>query len=269
MNSQSGYIAAGTQQLHYLKWGSGRRLLLAFHGYGNDAGLFTPLKPYLEKEYTILSFDLPHHGKSAWAEGSLFTKNDLVNLVERLMAVHGVDKVSLAGYSMGGRMCLSIVEGLPASIDKVILIAADGLTKNFYYYFFTRTLVGKKIFRHLMSQPAPYFTIMGLLAKGGLVHPSRHKFAMHYLQSERSRNFLLNVWGGMSNIIPDTGKVKTLIKKYSIPVSIFMGRYDRIIPVSLAEKFKSGLDTVQLFTLEKGHRVFDQDNADQIAKSLL
>ena len=48
-----------------------------------------------------------------------------------------------------------------------------------------------------------------------------------------------------------------------------MGTHDKIMPPTLAEKFKTGLDTVQLYILDKGHRIFDDESAEQIAHSLL
>jgi pimeloyl-ACP methyl ester carboxylesterase len=63
--------------------------------------------------------------------------------------------------------------------------------------------------------------------------------------------------------------VKDTIKKYKIPVTIFMGAFDKIIPPSLARNFIKGLDTAKLVVLEKGHRVFDQDNAQLISGYLL
>ncbi len=266
MNNESRYIQAGKEKLHYLEWGNGKRLLLAFHGYEDDAEMFNPLQQYLSEEYTILSFDLPHHGKSKWSEDTQLTKQELMALVESLKITYNVSKVSLLGYSMGGRVCLTIIACLPASIDKVVLIASDGLTQNSYYYFFTHNYFGKKIFRNLLDRPMPYFRLMNLLKKMRLVNASRHKFAMHFLQTEKSRKFLLHVWIGMSDIMPGPVKLRMAIRRYAIPISIFMGFYDKIIPPSMAEKFKSGLDTVQLFILEKGHRVFDNETAQQIAE---
>ncbi|MCW3122913.1 MAG: hypothetical protein JWQ38_2405 [Flavipsychrobacter sp.] len=269
MSNTEGYIDIGTEKLHYLQWGSGSKILLAFHGYGNDAKMFSPLEPYLNDDYTILSFDLPHHGGSKWQDDSLFTKKDLALLVGHIKSIYKVDKVSLAGYSMGGRVCLSIIEVVPASIDKVLLLATDGLTVNIYYYFFTRTWPGKKMFRHMLEHPALYFKIMDLLKKTKLVDAARHKFVMYFLKSEQDRKQLLRIWAGTSDIIPSPGKVKALIKQCAIQVHIYMGAYDKILPPSLAEGFGSGLDTVHLHTLEKGHRVFDHDNAPEIALSLL
>ena len=269
MNRESLYISAGEQQLHCLQWGSGKRLLLAFHGYGDNAEIYRPLLSCLGNDYTILSFDLPHHGKSNWSESIEFTKKDLVAMVENLMLQYKVDKVSLIGYSMGGRVALSVVEGLPACIDKVTLIATDGLAINFYFYFFTRTYAGRKMFRTMLEKPVPYIRIVNWLRKKKLVDASRHKFVMHFLDSAEGRNFLLRVWPAMNDIVPEPRRLKTLIQQYKISITIFMGAYDKIMPPSIAEKFSSGLDTVQLHILGKGHRVFDNETAQQIAASLL
>ncbi len=269
MDELSNYISVGNEKLHYLQWGSGKRLLLAFHGYGNDAHIFGAFKEYLAKEYTILSFDLPHHGESKWPDGVKLTKPQLSDMVDRIKATYKVEKISLLGYSMGGRVCLSIIEGIPEAIDKVVLIAADGLTINFYYYFLTRTFIGRKLFKNMLEKPQRFFTVLNWLNKKHLVNAARHRFVTYFLHSENSRKFLLQVWPGMSDIIPSPTKLKRLIGQYHIPVSIFMGAQDRIIPPSLAKNFKEGLDTVQLYVLEKGHQVFDHQNAQQIAVRLL
>ena len=263
-----GYISVGKEQLHYLKAGTGRRLLLAFHGYGNHAGIFQPMTPYLQNEFTILSFDLPHHGKSTWSD-ALLTKKDLVQAVEAMKKEYNVEKVSLLGYSLGGRVCMSILEAMPASIAGVTLLATDGLAVNSYYYFFTRTYLGKTLFRHMLEKPEPYFKMLDWLKKRNMVAAGRHKFVMQSLNSAENRDFLLRVWPGLSDLVPAPAKLKAAINKYHIPVAIFMGVHDKIMPPELGEKFRSGLETVQLYVLEKGHRIFDEDNAEQIARSLL
>ncbi len=254
--------------MHYLKAGTGKRLLLAFHGYGNDAGIFSPIEQYLSKDLTILSFDLPHHGNSKWGNTPL-TKKDLIQLVDSLKKEYGVERISLLGYSLGGRICFTILEIMPASIDKVVLLASDGLNKDAYYYFFSQTYFGKKLFRSILEKPGPYFKFLNWLQKRDLVDASRHKFVMQSLATEESRDLLSRVWPGLSDLVPAPKKLKAAITQYHIPVIIFMGAYDKIMPPALGERFRSGLDTVQLYILDKGHRIFDSDTAEQIANSLL
>jgi len=269
MYSKQGYIAAGTEQLHYLQWGKGSQLLVAFHGYGNDAAVFEPLIPLLSDSYTIVSFDLPHHGKSAWTPGVALTEQWLTELIEALKATYDVSKVSLLGFSMGGRVCLSIVSRMPKSVARLVLIAPDGLTVNFYYYFFTNTYFGKKIFRHMLENPKPYFRIMNWLRDRNLVDSSRHKFAMHYLHTEESRRLLLRVWTDMSAIMPNPDRARMMIRMYSVPVTLFMGVHDKIMAPALGRKFVSGLKTAHLVILDKGHRLLERETAEQIAKPFL
>lgn len=269
MSGESRYISIGSGQIHYLEWMGGDKLLLAFHGYGNRAELFAPFRDYLHKEYTILSIDLPHHGITKWDGTLLLRKRDLRMLVEALMKKYGAQKVTLMGYSMGGRVSMTIVECMPERIEKIALIATDGLAVNKLYYFCTRTAVGRRMFRDVLKRPERYHRWIKWLKKMNLVDPTRYRFVMQHLQSEDSRRLLLDIWMSMSDLIPAEAAVKRLVKRFRIPIFIFMGAYDRIMPPVLAEQFKKGLDTVQVFTLERGHRVFDDTNAHEIAKHLL
>ena len=73
----------------------------------------------------------------------------------------------------------------------------------------------------------------------------------------------------MSDLTPSPSRLKNIIRKYSIRITLFMGANDKIMPPGLGEQFKAGLDTVQLHVLDRGHRIFDHENAEQIARSLL
>jgi len=263
------YIAIGNEKLHYIQAGAGPKLLLAFHGYGNDAELFRDFMPHLHNQFTVLSFDLPHHGKSTWTKDTPLTKKDLVRLVEDIKKLYHVDKVSLLGYSMGGRVSLTITQLAPESVDRVVVIASDGLRVDYFYYFLTRTLIGRTIFRTQLNKPKRFFGVIEWMKRRKLLDAHKYKFVMNYMKPHDSRKFLMQVWPGMSDIMTNPTRLKNIIRRHRIPVAIFMGAYDRVMPPALAEKFMQGLDTVQLHVLEKGHRVFDSGNAHEIAKSLL
>ena len=269
MNTVSRYIALGHERLHCRQSGRGRRVLLAFHGYGNDAGLFDICTPYLDKEYIILSFDLPHHGGSGWPAGMRFSWAHLDRLLATVMAEFEVSKVSLLGYSMGGRVCLSIVQHMPQLVDKVTLVAADGLRTDAWYNFLTNTPVGKKVFHHFLGHPRFYFSVIKGIKNMRIIHPAVHRFIVQSLQTPKDRDFLQRVWPDMSALIPDPASVRAAIRKYQLHVCLFMGLNDHIIPASAGRKFKKGMKTVELHILDKGHRMFDQHNTRTIAESLL
>ncbi len=266
---QSEFIELVNGKLHCLRIGTGKRVLLAFHGYGNTAAVFSPFQRYLEKDFTILSIDLPHHGRSVWGDDKLLHKVDLSKLVEYVMNNLQVEKISILGYSMGGRVCMGIIELMPESIEQVVLLASDGLVFNPFYYFATRTMIGRSLFRNFLKNNGPYMALIEWLKRRKLIEESRYKFGMRYIGTEEDRSFLGRAWPAMSMIIPGNRKLKTLINQYNIPVCIFMGEYDRVIPVQHAKKFQQGLISVKLHVLDKGHRVFDADTIPQISNSLI
>lgn len=267
MNIQEGYVQVAGQQLHYLRMGQGGRLLLAFHGYGNEAYLFHPFVKYLQKQYTIISINLPYHGKSKWDSRPLLPL-DLVNIVRSLMQQEGVTGLSLMGYSMGGRVCLSIIEHAPELIEQVLLIAPDGLVFNPFYYFAMRTSIGKGIFTYTLTHPRYFLWMLRGLKRIKVLDPSRYKFLTGHMRSDRERNFLLNVWPAMRLILPTAKKVKAAIRQYNIPMHIYMGKYDRIIVPRYAYQFSKGISSVHVHILQKGHHLFDDKSVAEMAATM-
>jgi pimeloyl-ACP methyl ester carboxylesterase len=263
------HINLGKEKLHSLHTGNGSKLLLAFHGYGNNAAMFLPFADHLA-EYTIVSIDLPHHGNSSWPDSLHLTEQHLIDLVQQLLVQYNCESISLMGYSMGGRVCLKIAELMPEKVDKIVLLASDGLTFNTFYYFVTRTSPGKYLFRSFLSSPKRYMTLIDWARKRNIIDASRHKFAMQYLNEAADRDFLLRVWPCMSLLIPDYKKLHQLTQQHNIHICVYMGKYDKVIPVNLAEKFKQTLSNanIELHVLNKGHRLIDEDTLPIIAKSL-
>ena len=269
MGYGEGYVTIGDEKLHYLRLGSGKRLLIAFHGYANDAGLFAPFEEYLGTEFTLICVDLPHHGASKWSHNVAFTIDQLKTLVDTLCKEAGVDKVSLMGYSIGGRICLCIAEQMPACVDNILLIAADGLVFNPFYYFVTKNFFGKRLFKSFLGNIKAYMPLVNFLKNLKIIPAARYKFGMQYLQTADSREFLLQVWPAMSRIVPNERRLRAAIKQYKIPVHVFMGTYDKVIPLRNANAFKRDLETVHLHVVEKGHRMLDNDTIPKMAECLL
>lgn len=255
-------------RLHYLKVGIGSRLLIGFPGYGHDAHSLLLFAPYLQEEYTCLFVDLPHHGLSTWPMQP-FTKRMLKEATEQLLKEHNTDKASLLGYSMGGRVCLNIIEQMPQSVDRVTLVASDGLAPNGYYIFFTRTLPGKALFKNMLSNPHRYMKIVDWLKDHKWITEWQYKFVQYYTGDAANRKKLGLIWPAMRMLIPDLGKVKSNITKYNIHIQLVMGKFDKVIPARLGERFARKIPGVTITMLNKGHRVMTPETAPAIAQTLI
>jgi pimeloyl-ACP methyl ester carboxylesterase len=260
---QEGFITVGTEKLHYLETGEGSKLLLAFHGYADDACQFLPLAEYLHKDYKVVSVDLPHHGKTSWTKDKLLVATDLIELVNTVMAKYGVQKLILAGFSMGGRVCLKIAELMPQTVSKMLLIAPDGLVFNPLYYFVTRTMPGKKMFSSFLKDPQQYAGFIKMLRSLKIIDSSRYRFAMHYLHTNEARQFVWDVWQCMRLLVPNHNSA------HNLPVYIFVGKYDRVIKAKYAKSFQRGKQNTQVYILNKGHRIIDEETIPVMAECLL
>lgn len=267
--SASHYIKVGSEEFHYLQTGGGKKLLIGFPGYGHDASSLEVLTPFLAQAYTCVLVDMPHHGKSRWNKETVFTKHMLKELATVLMEKYKVNKVSLLGYSMGGRVCLSIIELIPGVVERATLVASDGLVGNKYYYFVTRTAIGRRMFSSMLTRPAPYQKLFLWLKNNRWITEWQHKFVSYYTSDEAQRKKLLHIWPAMSALIPSAKKTRMAIRKHSIQVTLFMGKFDKVIPAVSGERFARNMDSVSVHILDKGHQVIGPDTAQQIAQTLL
>ncbi len=266
---KSGFIESGDQRLHYQQWGSGPKLLVALHGYGNTAAMFAGLAGLLEHPYTTVALSLPFHGQSVWTKPQPWTAAELTGTIGQLMQEHGVDKISLAGFSLGGRICLKLLELMPQHIELATLIAPDGLVPNRFYRFVTANPAGKRIFAHFLDKPDGYMRLLGWLERQKLLDPAKKKFMDQYVSEAATRQFLKKVWPNLGALVPDPQKVRQNIAQHYIPVNIFIGRYDRVIHPENGKAFAEGAPLIKLHMLEKGHRVMDSESIGAISQSLL
>ena len=104
--------------------GTGKKLLIAFHGFGNNADIFQPLAEAIGSEYTTVSIDLPGHGKTNWST-RYFKKKDLMAIVQGIKNEFGVEQLSLIGYSLGAMFLAKYLNNSPLSkpVEALILIA--------------------------------------------------------------------------------------------------------------------------------------------------
>ena len=174
--------------IHYYQFGQGPETLVSFHGYAEDGKSYSFLEDHLT-DTTIFSIDLPFHGKTVWNEGLDFTDTDLLHILREIIG-SARKSYSIIGYSLGGRIALSLIEKDPNHAQKLILIAPDGLKVNFWYWLSTQTVIGNKLFLFTMKKPEWFFGFLKLLNKLKLVNSSIFKFVRYYIGEAEVRDLL-------------------------------------------------------------------------------
>jgi len=263
-------------KVSYYCFGSGVRQVVCFHGYGEEARLYTFLEKYAGDQFTFYSIDLPFHGQTKWNEGFNFSYNDLQKIVENiLLEANGQremknEKLILMGFSLGGRIALSLYQAQPESIEKIILLAPDGLIVNFWYWFSTQTWIGNKIFSFSMKYPGWFFAFLKAVNKLGLVNASVFKFVNYYIGNKEARELLYQRWTGLRKLKPNLQRIKNLIRQQQTQTRLVYGKYDRIILPVRGEKFQKGIeDFCTVTVIASGHQVLHENHVEGILPALL
>lgn len=267
-------------RINYYILGSGPKAAICFHGYGQEASSFTFLEKYIGNQYTFYSLDLPFHGKTKWKDGLIFTHTDLQQIIEKIIRENNVKlhlapgetnfKPTLIGFSLGGRVALSFLEANPKKVEKLILLAPDGLKVNFWYWLATQTWPGNKFFAFTLKHPGWFVGFLKLLNKMRLVNTSIFKFVNYYIGDITVRQLLYLRWTTLRKLKPDLHCVKSLISKNNIPVRLIYGKHDRIILSSVGEKFKKGIEQQCTLTIiHSGHQVLHEKHVEEILPALL
>jgi pimeloyl-ACP methyl ester carboxylesterase len=264
---QAAFLPYRSSQVHYCWFGTGQKLLLCLHGYGESEASFHFLERYISADYTLIAPDLPFHGKTQWHEGMNFSIADLVAITEALHAKHtdGNSRITLLGYSMGGRVALQLLQSLSTRIEKTVLLAPDGLKVNIWYWLATQTWPGNRLFRFTMKHPGWFFTLLQTGNKLKLINQSVLKFTRHYIHDTAVRRLLYERWTCMRAIKPNLASIKKLIRTHDLPVCLLYGQYDRIIRHTRGEKFRSGIESFcTLHIIQTGHQVLQEKYVNEI-----
>jgi pimeloyl-ACP methyl ester carboxylesterase len=269
-------ITYKSSRIKYIRFGDGPREIFCFHGYGEDGSSFSFLEKYAGSQYTFFAMDLPFHGDTQWNDGLSFTTNDLLLIIEKILAENNKQSVidtvpfTLMGYSLGGRIALSLYEKVPSRIEKIILLAPDGLKVNFWYWLSTQTWIGNKLFAFTMKHPRWFFGFLKMLNKLKLVNASIFKFVNYYIGDENIRQLLYNRWTSLRKLKPNLRSIKLSIQHNNTPLRLIYGKHDRIIRPGRGEKFMQGIEkNSNLLVIHSGHKVLEEKHAQEILPALL
>jgi len=263
-------LDCGPWHVECLCFGKGDEFLIAFHGFDNDAADFAVFEPYLSQHYTIISVNLFFHGNS-FIDGppanAEFTADELNKLFIVLKKHFRSERFSLLGFSLGGRICLSLMESHGKYIDRVFLLAPDGLRINPWYRFVTSHPVGRWLFQRVKEKPRIFLKVADILRAMRLVGEKQYRFAWAHFNTTAKRMKVYNVWMVFRQILPDIDKIRQVIVRYNIRVDLIFGKRDAFIRSSHAKRLVTGItDQCRIHELETGHNLLKPEIGELIVR---
>ncbi len=91
------------------------------HGLGGNANNWLYQRQYFKKKWTVISLDLPGHGKS---EGLEINFKEYVNVLYELCNYLKLQKVVICGLSKGARVGIDFAIQYPDFVSSLIIVNA-------------------------------------------------------------------------------------------------------------------------------------------------
>ncbi|MRT17695.1 alpha/beta hydrolase [Vitellibacter sp. q18] len=106
--------------IHYEIRGSGPAIVF-LHGFLESASMWTALLPKFENHRTVITVDLPGHGKSGIIANT-HSMELMAEVVDALLLQVQICDATFIGHSMGGYVALAFAELFPQKVEKIILL---------------------------------------------------------------------------------------------------------------------------------------------------
>ena len=116
--------------LRFTKQGKGEPLLL-LHTLRNRIEYSDNLLPYLSEHFTVYIIDLPGHGDSPINKEVNYTHEYLTESVAKFIESENLNKLTIAGESIGGVLSASIAKQIPERIKKIFCFNSYDYDKRF------------------------------------------------------------------------------------------------------------------------------------------
>ena len=139
---ESRYVQLGPNRIHYFVGGTGEPLVLV-HGLGSRALDFALLMPGLAREHRVYALDLLGYGDSDRPEVD-YSVGLQTGVLRQFVDTLRLERVDLAGLSMGGWIALAFTAESPDRVRRLVLMDSAGMnfTPSFDLRLFTPRTTG-------------------------------------------------------------------------------------------------------------------------------
>jgi 3-oxoadipate enol-lactonase len=243
--------------LAYARHGKGTPLVL-IHGYPLDHTSWDEVASLLEKEFDVILPDLRGFGQSTTVDTPYTISvmaDDLAGLLDHL----GIEKVALAGHSMGGYVALAFAKKYPQRVSGLGLVSSQAVAdspegKDRRYH--TAADVAEKGLDVVVEAMTPKLS----------ADASVQAFVRDVIGKQSKSGVI-----GALKAMAEREDLMPYLSSATFPVLLIHGNADVLIPIERATEIKAVLPSAQLVELQgAGHMPmmeFPNETAEEL-KSL-
>ncbi|MCS6822252.1 MAG: alpha/beta hydrolase [Microscillaceae bacterium] len=230
--------------------------MLCFHGFGQTPTDFLPvLSPYLQ-EYTFYCIDLTALNRYLLEIGERSLPLPVWEMQLNLfLSQESINHFEILGYSLGARLALATFHLFTSQVKGVWLVAPEGLYFNSTFFFATRTLLGRFLFRWLVMERYEILqNVIKLCQKFRFLSTSTARFFLKQITTPVKRKLIYDTWLFYAYCMPNISELRQKIRTFTQSFTIILGTEDRLISTKKIKNFAKTLPILSIKELPYSHQ---------------
>lgn len=259
--SADDYITAAGMTLHVVTDGpKDAPVIVLLHGFGDSWLTFDGWVGSLAMQYRVIRYDLPGFGLTGPDPTGDYSDSRSLAVLKALLERLGVERASLIGNSMGGKLAWQFAVAYPALVEKLVLISPDGFASpGFEYEKPPEVPYAMRLLPYVLPKP---------LVRASLAPAFGDPTRVSDELVTRYRDMMLAP-GVRRAIVDRLGQVlvhdpETELRRIKAPTLLLWGRRDNMIPFANAVDYLRNIPNARLVELpDLGH--VPQEEAPEVS----
>ena len=262
-------------KLHYYKFGSGKKIMLSFHGYGMHGKQFKLLEPTLGEKYTFYGFDLFFHKETKLKDQSLptvkigITKREFADLIVEFCESEKINRFSVIGYSMGTHYATVIAEELAERIDEFVIVAPSSLNPGKLIPFFSKSKTGNKIMEKMALHDNVLTGMLKLFKRLRVIDDEAYKILYNEIGTPELRFNFYACFTYLRFFETDEKKLLNNLNEQNIKSIFIFGKRDKSFPPGIGQAFIKMVNNASVIILNEGHEMIKKAFVTELTDKLL
>jgi pimeloyl-ACP methyl ester carboxylesterase len=259
------YVTVNGLETFVIVMGDGPDVLLL---HGDPLNIYSwrhVIEPLAER-YRVHAIDLPGYGMSEKPADAPYNATWFAGHVEGYLRTAGVEHAVVIGNSMGGEIASEVAALYPRNVRGLVLIAAVGLPVDdepdlpLAFRVASWPIVGR------LASRLPLRSMIASALRDAYYDPAlvTEQDVDAYYAPTRSRNGLTAFFERRSRG-PDPDRTP-IVQRIQAPTLIILGEVDRLVPLSVGERYRQTIEGSRLVVIEKaGHMPQEERPAEVLA----
>jgi pimeloyl-ACP methyl ester carboxylesterase len=236
--------------------------VILIHGFGASLQTWDAWADALARSHRVICFDLPGSGLSLPDPAADYTDARSIQLLLALMDQLGLQRASLVGHSIGGRIAWTFAALHPERVERLVLVAPDGFASpGFAYGRAPEVPMLLGLMRYALPRPLLRMNLQPAYADPDTLNATRLKRYDDLLRAPGARQALLDRMRQTVLVDP-----RPLLAHIRAPTLLIWGERDAMIPFANSTDYLQVLPNATLVSFPMaGHLPQEEAAAASLA----